>query len=115
MIWQIFHAIARGDFLFYWLIQGSLQRNQMKIICWDIHRNGKDYLYQWKFLSFGLKNALEEFQRMMDRVCVGSNFTRCYIDDNIVFSSTMEEHGHYLQDVFEHLRVHGFKLHPQKM
>jgi hypothetical protein len=24
----------------------------------------------------------------------------------------MEEHGHYLQDVFEHLGLPGFKLHP---
>ncbi len=87
----------------------------MKITCWDIDQNGKDYLYQWKFLPFGLNNAFEEFQRMMDQVFVGLDFAQCYIDDIIVFSSTMEEHGHYLQDVFEHLGVHGFKLHPKKM
>jgi hypothetical protein len=24
---------------------------------WGIDQNGKDYLYQWKFLPLGLKNA----------------------------------------------------------
>ncbi len=32
----------------------------------------------------------------MDWVLVGLDFTKCYIDDIIVFNSTMEEHGHHL-------------------
>jgi hypothetical protein len=52
---------------------------------------------------------------MMDQVFVGLDFAKCYIDDIIVFNSTMEEHGHYLHNVFEHLGVHGFKLHPKKL
>jgi hypothetical protein len=42
------------------------------------------------------------------------DFANWYIDDIIVFNSTMEEHGHHLQDVFKRLMVHGFKLHPRK-
>ncbi len=37
----------------------------------------------------------------MDHVLVGLDFAKCYIDDIIVFSSTIEEHGHPLQDMCE--------------
>jgi hypothetical protein len=33
---------------------------------WGIDHHWKDYLYQWKFLPFGLKSVLEEFQGIMD-------------------------------------------------
>jgi hypothetical protein len=33
------------------------ESDNVKIAFWVIDKNGKDYLYQWKFLSFGLKNA----------------------------------------------------------
>jgi hypothetical protein len=68
-------------------------------------------LYQWKFLPFGLKNALAKFQRVMYRILVGLNFVRCYIDDIVVYSDTMEEHQIHLQILFEQLKAHGFRLY----
>ena len=65
-------------------------------------------------MPFGLKNALAEFQRVMDRILAGLDFARCYIDDIIVYSSIVEEHQRHLQQVFERLREHGLKLHPGK-
>jgi hypothetical protein len=53
-------------------------------------------LYQWKFLPFGLKNALDEFQHVMDRILVGLDFVRCYIDDIMVCNDIMEEHHIHL-------------------
>ena len=44
----------------------------------------------------------------------GLDFARCYIDDIIVYSATVEEHQSHLQQVFERLREHGLKLHPGK-
>jgi hypothetical protein len=82
---------------------------------WGIDQNGKDYLYQWKFLPLGLKNAHVEFQRVMDRVLTCLDYAKCYIDDIIMFNFSMELHGHHLQNVFEQLGAHGYlKWHPRK-
>jgi hypothetical protein len=66
------------------------------------------------FLSFESKNTPIKFHIVMDHVLVGLDFAKCYIDDIIVFSSTIEEHGHPLQDMCECLGVHGSKLYQGK-
>jgi hypothetical protein len=79
-----------------------------------IDKDGKDRLYQWKFLLFGLKNVPTKFQRIMDRVFSGLEFMNCYIDDIIVFSTSSQKHRAHLADMFAKLRLHGLKLHPNK-
>ncbi len=68
-------------------------------------------MYQWKFLPFGLKNALAKFQCVMDRILAGLDFVRCYIDDIVVYSDIVEEHQIHLQIVFKRLKSHGLCLH----
>ena len=41
-------------------------------------------------------------------------FCRCYIDDIIIWSTTLEEHLRHLQVVFDRLRKAGLKVHPGK-
>jgi hypothetical protein len=77
--------------------------DKVKTTFWGIHPHGKDCLYQWKFLPFGLKNVLVEFQSVMDRVLASFGFAKCYIDDIIVFSLTPWDHMYHLQEVFENL------------
>jgi hypothetical protein len=47
----------------------------------------------------------------MDRILAGLDFVRCYIDDIVVYSDTVEEHRIHLQIVFEWLKAHGLRLH----
>jgi hypothetical protein len=93
---------------------GLREEDKEKTAFWGIDKDGKDRLYQWKFLSFGLKNAPAEFQRVMDQVFSGLEFVKSYIDDIIVFSTSTQKHRTHLADVFARLRLHGLKLHPGK-
>jgi hypothetical protein len=71
---------------------------KMKITFWGIDQNGKDYLYKWKFLLFGLKNALVEFQKVMDQIHIGFGFSICVtlMTSLSVCSSMIEDHGYHL-------------------
>ena len=65
-------------------------------------------------VPFGLKNAPSYFQRQMDKVLSGLTFARCYIDDIVIWSTTIEEHLEHLSAVFARLRKAGLKVHPSK-
>jgi hypothetical protein len=93
---------------------GLREEDKEKTAFWGIDKDGKDRLYQWKFLPFGLKNTPAEFQRVMDRVFSGLEFVKYYIDDIIVFSTNTQKHRTHLTEVFARLRLHGLKLHPCK-
>ncbi len=43
-------------------------------------------------MPFGLKNAAQSFQRLMDTVCHGLEFVYAYIDDVLVASKNNEGH-----------------------
>jgi hypothetical protein len=72
------------------------EEDKAKTAFWGVNSHGKDCLYQWKFLPFGLKNAPAEFQRVMDRILARLDFVRCYINDIVVYSDTVEEHQIHL-------------------
>jgi hypothetical protein len=38
-------------------------------------------------------------------------FTKCYIDDIIVFSLTLGDHMHHLREVFGKLKEHDLNIH----
>jgi hypothetical protein len=71
------------------------ESDKVKTTFWGIDPHGKDCLYQWKFLPFGLKNALAEFQMVIDQMLVGFGFAKCYIYDIIIFSMTLGDHMHH--------------------
>ena len=71
-------------------------------------------LWEWLVVPFGLKNVPPYFQRRMDEVLKDLPFCRCYIDDIIIWSTSLEEHLQHLQVVFDRLRKAGPKVHPGK-
>ena len=88
--------------------------DRVKTVFWGVDDDGKDSLFHWKFLPFGLKIAPAEFQRVMDQVLKGLPFAQCYIDNVIIFSDSPSEHVRHLQQVFERLRAWGLRLHHGK-
>ena len=67
-------------------------------------------------MPFGLCNAPDTFQQLMQNCMSELNFIYCliYLDDLIVFLQTAEEHLHHLHVVFDHLREYNLKLKPSK-
>ncbi|WP_407810231.1 reverse transcriptase family protein, partial [Staphylococcus aureus] len=49
-------------------------------------------LYEFMYMSFGLRNAAQTFQRFMHTVLRGLEFCYVYIDDILVASKNEEEH-----------------------
>ena len=67
-------------------------------------------------MPFGLYNAPATFQRLMNSVLAGLQWTTClvYIDDIIVVGNTFDQHLNNLQCVFERLKQAGLKVQPYK-
>ena len=63
---------------------------------------------------FGLKNAGQDFQRLMDQIFGDIPHTFVYIDDILVASETEEEHLHDLKVVLDLLRENGLVTNRKK-
>jgi len=72
--------------------------------------------YRFGRLPFGLCNAGSTFQSVMDLALNGLNFYMClvYLDDIIVYSTSVEEHLVRLRKLFDRLRIANLKLKPSK-
>ena len=63
---------------------------------------------------FGLRNATQTFQRFIDEVLRDLDFAYAYIDDILVASSSLEEHRHHLETLFQRLKDYGVVINPGK-
>jgi RNase H-like domain found in reverse transcriptase/Reverse transcriptase (RNA-dependent DNA polymerase)/Integrase zinc binding domain/Integrase core domain len=71
-------------------------------------------LYEFLFMPFGLQNAAQSFQRMMDQVFAGLPFVFVYLDDILVASASLEEHKQHLRQVFQLLKDNGLRINADK-
>jgi len=60
-------------------------------------------------LPFGLRNAGQTFQRMMDQIFSDLPFCFVYVDDFLVFSKNITSHVSHLREVFELCRNMGLQ------
>ena len=63
--------------------------------------------FEFLRMPFGLKNAAETFQRLMDTVCRGLEFVFVYLDDILIFSRSEQEHLQHLKQLFQRLKDYG--------
>ena len=72
--------------------------------------------FEYNRMPFGLCNAPATFQRLMEQVLYDVNNKICaiYLDDILIWSSTVEEHLERLEAVFKRLADAGLKLKPSK-
>jgi hypothetical protein len=72
--------------------------------------------YEFLRMPMGLKNSPSTFQRVMDNVLKDLQNVIClvYLDDIIVFSTSLQEHMINLEKVFQKLRESNFKIQMDK-
>ena len=71
-------------------------------------------LFEYLFMPFGLKNASQSFQRLMDRTFADLPAVFVYLDDNLLATATAEDHLQVLRQVFQLLKVNGLVLNLKK-
>jgi len=71
-------------------------------------------LFEFLRMPFGLKNAAQAFQRLMDSVLAGLDFVFVYLDDILIASVSRDEHKQHLRLLFKRLSDHGLVLNVQK-
>ena len=71
-------------------------------------------LFEFLSMPFGLKNAAQTFQRLMDRIFRGLPFVFIYLDDLLVASTNRRSHLKHLRVVLELLVQNGLVLNLEK-
>ena len=70
--------------------------------------------FRFKRTPFGVSDANEAFQRMMEQILFGIKGVRISIDDVIVHAATMKELVSRLRKVFERCREYNLELNRSK-
>ena len=71
-------------------------------------------LFEYCFMTFGLRNAGQSFQRYINRALGDLEFAFVYMDDILVASSLPEEHTVHLREVFQRLKEYHLCLNIDK-
>ena len=72
--------------------------------------------YEWNVMPFGLKNALSEFQNIMNDIFNSfSHFTIVYINDVLVYSKSLDEHWKHLYSFLDTIKRNGLVVSAKKI
>jgi hypothetical protein len=71
-------------------------------------------LFEFPFMSFGLRNVAQTFQHFTDDILWGLDFCFAYLDDILVFSQSLEKHEEHLRTLFNQLQRYGIVIKPAK-
>ena len=70
--------------------------------------------FEFVRMPFGLKNAGQTFQRMMDEILGDLDFVFVYMDDVLVASRMADEHEEHFRQLFRRLEEHELVVSPGK-
>ena len=94
----------------YWQVELQKEDQEKTAFC------TQEGLFEFQVMPFGLCNAPATFQRLMDMVLAGLQWSHClvYLDDVIVLGRNFEDHLANLHQVFLRFREAGLKVKPSK-
>ena len=98
----------------YWQLEVHEADRHKTAIIFHISSITKYGLFEYTKLPMGLCNSPSSFQRCMELILRGLQWKTVliYLDDIIVFSSSLDEHLVKLREVFQLLQSSGLKLKP---
>lgn len=71
-------------------------------------------LFEFVYMTFGLRNAAQTFQRLIDEVMRELDFVYAFIDDIVIASSSYDEHIYHIKIVFQRLKDYGLRINAEK-
>ncbi|XP_015434215.1 PREDICTED: uncharacterized protein LOC107190013 [Dufourea novaeangliae] len=71
-------------------------------------------LFEYLFMTFGLRNASQSFQRYINRALGDLDFVCVYIDDILVASESLVHHEMHLRAVFQRLKEFHLRFNADK-
>lgn len=71
-------------------------------------------LFEFPYMTFGLRNAGQTFQRFVDEMTRGLDFCYPYLDDFLIFSKTQAEHEGHLRQLFTRMKNYGVLINTNK-
>jgi Reverse transcriptase (RNA-dependent DNA polymerase)/RNase H-like domain found in reverse transcriptase len=71
-------------------------------------------LFEYIRMPFGLRNAGQTFQRLMDSVLQGLPYCFIYLDDVLIASPNLDSQVEHLREVLSRLRAAGLQLNGDK-
>ncbi|CAF4372128.1 unnamed protein product [Rotaria sp. Silwood2] len=76
----------------------------------------RDNHYQFKVLPQGVKNGPPTFQHIVNQILGPARWKHClaYLDDVVIFSRTFDDHVSHLDEIFNLLHTHNFRLSFEK-
>ena len=93
----------------YWQVQmNEADKEKTAFTC---HKG----LFNFKVMPFGLSLAPAIFTELMNEVLLGlDDFVTSYLDDVLIWSSSLEDHLTHIQQVLDRFRLHDLKLKLKK-
>lgn len=92
--------------------------HQLRIHEDDRHKTAfvtPDNFYEWKVIPFGLANAPAAFMRKMNKLLrPHMKYAVVYLDDILIYSSSLQEHKRHIEAVFQSIRAAKLKLKESK-